>query len=242
MNLELDRVLFLDVETTGLLPMTDRVVQIALQLGQDSFHSLLDPEMRIPEEVIAIHGITNEQVKMQPRFSEIYQSLFRFVDPSKVDYVCGFNVRFDFKFLQGEFARTGRLIESKDYRFLDPLLIHKALTPNTLEAMYRRYTGKVLEGAHDSKQDMLATLELLSIQSQKAKKSLPELSDLSGINNITAGGWLKLVDGEYVLNQGKHKDKKLSQVVKTDSSFLHWVLGLKDIAVEEVVIIKGALC
>ena len=74
MNIQLQRpIVFLDLETTGLNLVTDRVVEIAmLKVMPDGSRvmkrKLVNPEMPIPKEVSEIHGITNEMVKDAPKF------------------------------------------------------------------------------------------------------------------------------------------------------------------------------
>ena len=59
-----------DLETTGLQIVTDRIIQIGIVKifpnGEtENYKVLVNPEMKIPEESILIHGITNEEVKKQ---------------------------------------------------------------------------------------------------------------------------------------------------------------------------------
>ena len=58
-----DYVVF-DLETTGLSPVSDKIVEIAGVRVRDGniteeFSSLVDPQCEIPESAIAVHGITN---------------------------------------------------------------------------------------------------------------------------------------------------------------------------------------
>ena len=69
------RVLGFDLETTGLNPRSDRIVQYAL-IGsdEDGSHinktSLVNPRQSIPPESSRVHGITNEDVKQEDDFSK----------------------------------------------------------------------------------------------------------------------------------------------------------------------------
>ena len=67
---------FLDLETTGVNVGGDRIVEIALLKvhpngSKESRRYLVNPTIPIPEVVTKIHGITNEQVKDCPKFSEL---------------------------------------------------------------------------------------------------------------------------------------------------------------------------
>ena len=81
MKLNLTRPLCVfDLETTGIQITKDRIVQIAIVRintdgKEDHYNRLVNPEMVIPEEIVAIHGISNERVKNEPTIKEIAQKL-----------------------------------------------------------------------------------------------------------------------------------------------------------------------
>ena len=64
MNLKLNRPLvFFDLETTGVNIGTDRIVEISILKvhpngNKESYTWLVNPEIEIPAEAIAVHGIT----------------------------------------------------------------------------------------------------------------------------------------------------------------------------------------
>lgn len=238
MSVDTSEITYLDVETTGLYPTQDRVVQVAISQGLKKINLTLNPQQAIPEDVIKIHGITNEMVVGKPTFMEIHQSLIPYFDIRTCKYICGYNVAFDFKFLQMEFSKCGLFLESSSYKFLDPLAIHKRLCPNDLASMYRRYTGKELQGGHDAEVDMKACLEILEQQQIRTKKTPEELSELSGLSNKTIGGWLERTDVGYKFLMGKYIGEELNSVKLKDEHYVHWVLGLKDISFEEQLILR----
>jgi DNA polymerase-3 subunit epsilon len=232
-------VTYLDVETTGLYPKTDRVIQVSLRNDSSTLTLLVNPQQDISKEAMAVHNITNEMVASQPTFKDICQSLIPFFDIATCKYICGYNVAFDFKFMQMEFSRCNLFLESSSYKFLDPLAIHKKLCPNDLASMYRRYTGKELIKGHDAEVDMIACLEILEEQQKRTKKDLGELSELSDLNNKTIGGWLERTDKGYIFLMGKHKGEELTSVTNKDKSYIDWLLQAKDISFEEQLIIRG---
>ena len=71
-NLQLERpLLFMDLETTGLNPFTDRIVELTfLKINPDGSEEsrtrLVNPQMHIPEEATAVHGITDADVADKP--------------------------------------------------------------------------------------------------------------------------------------------------------------------------------
>ena len=74
MNIKLTRPLaFMDLETTGINLSSDRIVELAIvKVHPDGSEirkrRLVNPEMRIPAESTAIHGITDEMVTDAPSF------------------------------------------------------------------------------------------------------------------------------------------------------------------------------
>ena len=115
---------FVDVETTGLsVSKGSRVCEVAVSRrsgGSDlgHFQSLVNPGCPIPEEVIRIHGITNEMVADSPRFERIAPKLLGLFEGSVV--VCH-NADFDISFLKHEFSLTG--LRFPDVRIIDTLKV-----------------------------------------------------------------------------------------------------------------------
>jgi len=105
------RLLFLDVETTGLSPaMGDRVVELGLihangptEIRRES--RLINPARPIPHEAQCVHGITDADVTDQSRFGEVAEHLGVLLASS---WIVGHNVRFDIGFLAMELHRGGR--------------------------------------------------------------------------------------------------------------------------------------
>ena len=139
------RSVLFDTETTGLDPLTGhRVIEIAaLELEGDlptgkHFHRLLHPGRDIPDEVVRIHGITNEHVRDAPRFVEVVEELLVFFGDSPL---IAHNAPFDFGFLDAEFARTGHPPLHRP-RMIDTMVLARKRFPgmhNSLDALCRRF-------------------------------------------------------------------------------------------------------
>ena len=146
----------LDFETTGLYPERgDRIVEIGAveitgrRVGE-AFHTLVNPERPIPEEVVRIHGITDEKVKDAPRFAEVVDQLLAFLDGATLVI---HNASFDLKFLHAELARAGRPFP-EDAPVVDTLSYARKKHPgerNSLDALCDRYgidrSARTLHGA-----------------------------------------------------------------------------------------------
>jgi DNA polymerase-3 subunit epsilon/DNA polymerase-3 subunit alpha (Gram-positive type) len=125
----------LDVETTGLDPFKDRVVEIGLVVfgfdrdsalvEKDAWSTLVNPEMAIPDAAYAIHGISDLDVSGSPHFAEIVGKV--------ADYVhnrifVAHNAPFDAAFLGNEFARLSAPSPVGD--LVDTLTLARAAYPN----------------------------------------------------------------------------------------------------------------
>ena len=92
----------IDLETTGVNPGTDRIVEIAIvKVLTDGTRivkrKLLNPEMPIPKTSSDIHGITDEMVKDAPTFKQVAQELKQVLDGCDI---AGYNSnRFDIPLL-----------------------------------------------------------------------------------------------------------------------------------------------
>jgi DNA polymerase III epsilon subunit family exonuclease len=99
----------LDVETTGLDPVNDRVCEIGaikVQSGREvgRYHSLINPQRAIPAEASKKNGINDEMVKSAPTFPSIGPDLRRFLAGT---VLVAQNAQFDLSFLNAEFQRAG---------------------------------------------------------------------------------------------------------------------------------------
>ena len=99
----------LDLETTGLDVRTDRVVQIGAvkiidgQIDHDHIISInVDPEVKIPERSIRVHGLTNDALKGQPKIDQAFHDLITIIGDLPV---IGFNIGFDLAILSNEARR-----------------------------------------------------------------------------------------------------------------------------------------
>ncbi len=90
-----------DVETTGLAPSKDRIVEICAIKYIDSkpitiFHSLINPERPMPKDATNINGITDEMLKDAPKINAVLPSFEEFIDSLPL---VGHNIEFDLKCL-----------------------------------------------------------------------------------------------------------------------------------------------
>ena len=136
-----------DTETTGKYPDNgDRIVEIgALELVDHIptgkvFHEYINPEREMSDEVIAVHGITNEQLSDKPKFYEIAQKWIDFVGDDGI--FVAHNASFDMNFINMELKKCGYKTYDDSNRVIDTLAIARKKFPgqhNSLDALCKRF-------------------------------------------------------------------------------------------------------
>lgn len=100
----------IDVETTGLKPYSQRVIEVAAiryqgGVRQDVFTTLINPERRLPAYIARLTGIDEIQLNSAPTFNLVADQLVRFIDDH---LIVGYNVGFDISFINAELKRLGK--------------------------------------------------------------------------------------------------------------------------------------
>lgn len=231
--LKLDKPLVVfDLETTGLAISIDRIIEIAyLKIMPNGVtfkgEMLLNPEMEIPSEATAIHGISNDDVKGKPTFKEKAQEVWEIFNDCAYG---GFNViNFDLPMLRREFLRAGMDFDYAQAKIIDSKILYHYMEPRTLSAAYKYYCNKEHTNSHSAVSDVLVTSEILHQQLEKYQ----EARDWNFITKIHHADHDRYVDnerkfywrnGEAYFAFSKYKDTPLAQVMKADPGFLEWIL------------------
>ena len=221
-------IVWFDLETSGVSTEEDRIVEIAcLKINPDGTRetkvTLINPEIDIPLGASNVHGITNETVKDSPKFKQIAISLREWFKDCDLGSYNGNN--FDIPLLSAELVRAG--LEPIDWNpnLLDALSLYRNLFPNTLSDVYKRLTGKELEGAHSALSDVEATFEIAEILTRDLEQQTIEEIDLmlqaDKIRVDLAGKLYK--DNEGVIRYAFGKD--VNKSVKDEPGFAKWMLN-----------------
>lgn len=106
------REIVIDTETTGLNPKDGhRIIEIAAielidkRITPIFFHVFIDPEREIDEGAYRVHGISRDKLKDKPKYAEIQEDFWRFVNFDKDTCVIAHNFSFDESFICAEQAR-----------------------------------------------------------------------------------------------------------------------------------------
>jgi len=225
--------LFLDLETTGLNVATDRIVEICvLKVNPNGTHEVktrrINPTIPISPEAQAIHGISNEDVANEPTFKEIAKSLANWMEGC--DFAGYNSTRFDIPMLAEEFLRAGIDFDFRKHKMIDVQNIFHKMEQRTLKAAYRFYCDKDLVNAHSAEADTIATYEILEAQLDKysddLKNEVQFLSDFSAKSDfVDYAGRIILNDkDEPVFNFGKHKGRRVTEVLTAEPSYYDWMM------------------
>ncbi len=234
MELQLKRPLvFFDIESTGLSPEKDRIVEISLiKVYPDGHEEVrtrrINPECHIPEESTAVHGITDDDVRDCPTFRQVAKSLASMIQGCDI---AGYNSnRFDVPLLGEEFIRADVEVDFSRCRFIDVQTIFHKMERRTLEAAYKFYCDKDLTEAHSAEADTRATLEVLKSQLDRYPEDLQ--NDVEFLSSFTtqqrnldlAGRFVYNEKDEVVINFGKHKGVPVAEVLKKEPGYYDWVM------------------
>ncbi len=235
-----------DLETTGINVVTDRIVEISyLKVypdgRQEENTQRINPEMPIPKESNAIHGISDEDVKDMPVFKEYAKDLVKVLEGADLG---GFNSnKFDIPLLAEEFLRVGIDYDFKKRKLIDVQVIFHKMEKRTLIAAYKFYCGKVLEGAHGAAADTKATYEVLKSQLDRyngvefedmdGKKSKPIVNDIDALAEFSshnknvdfAGRIIYNNKKQEIFNFGKYKGVPVEEVFQKDQGYYGWMIN-----------------
>lgn len=246
MNLKLTRPLaVLDLETTGTNVGSDRIVEIcilkAYPEGKQEIKTYrVNPGIPIPPVVTAIHGISDEDVKDEPKFADLAPQLAQMLKGCDLS---GYNaLKFDIPLLAEEFLRTGVDFDLKGRRIVDVQNIFHKMEPRNLRAAYQFYCGKDLVNAHSAEADTIATFEILDAQVKKYKNaayidkdgnvSYPVINDIGVLHDFSmyhkfcdlAGLLIFDEKNRELFNFGKHKGRPVEDVFKREPSYYDWMM------------------
>lgn len=217
-----------DLETTGTDTVKDKIVQIAAQKiypdGKiERKNVLVNPMMPIPPEATDVHKITDDMVADKPIFDKYAKGISDFFIGC---YIGGYNSdSFDIPMLSEEMHRCGIVFPEKDSVRIDGYKIEKFYNSHKLGEVYKRLTGKDLDGAHDADVDTDATVTVFLKQIEKyglTDMSLDDIIDSYQGDKEFAdmSGKFYLKDGSMFWNFGKHRDK----LVESEQGYIKWFM------------------
>lgn len=234
MELKLKRpICFFDLETTGTDVVNDRIVEIAILKvypngNKESKTWLVNPQMPIPPSATAVHGITDEKVANEPSFKELSKQVHSMVKDSDL---AGFNSdRFDIPLLAEEMLRAEIDFDMRNRVSVDVQTIFHKMEKRTLAAAYKFYCNKELVDAHSAEADTMATYEVLKSQLERYDELENDVKFLADFTtrkqSVDFAGFIVMNENdEEVFSFGKHKGKRVEDILEEEPGYFGWLLN-----------------
>lgn len=178
----IDAVVF-DTETTGTnnddeTKPLDKIIQIgAIQIkkgkivDKSAYNCLINPEIHIPEQASAVHGIYDEDVKNAPVMEQVLKHFVNDYLNKKNGIIVAYNSKFDITMLNNAIKEhnsysADELKPKRYFKVLDPFLLMQRIHPylgasKKLSKQYAYLFAKNMENAHDAFADVKGTVDVL---------------------------------------------------------------------------------
>ena len=230
-----------DTETTGLDVQKEHIIQLSLVkvdtdtwsvLDQRDWYILPEVEFNIPAEAEAVHHISKAFLQEHGvSLRSVYDDFIAFTDGC--DFLSYNGNGFDAPILHYNLARLGLNFDFDGRTWYDALAlerIHMAgkIDPETgeryhcnLTAAYTRYYGHPFEGAHNSLDDVMATIEVFKAQVTEHGWDWAQRDEFGF---ISFDRWLYKKGAYYYLSQGGHKGESIESMMRIDRSYLEWLV------------------
>lgn len=226
-----------DVETTGLDTNKDYVIQLSgVKFDGDfnilgEFNEYVCPraDFDIAEGAYEKHGIAKDFLLSCGKWMEVVGKEFlEFIDGC--DLLSYNGNRFDVKILSKDLKLAG-LEFDLNRTFFDSLALETKLHPRTLETIYKNYTGKDLDNAHNALYDVKATIEIFQHQVALYHEQGISIDDIMGFEEsqiFDVDGMIKKVDDKIHFAKGKYRDTEFMEVTRKDPGYIRWFMENKD--------------
>ena len=234
--LELERPLaFIDAASTGLDTRTARIVRLTVLKidpgGNERTRTVLvNPGTPIPPGATEVHGITDDDVSDAPRFAAYARGLAEHLEGCDL---AGFGVeRFHVPLLVEEFRRAGVEFSLQGRVVLDAMAIFHRLEPRDLRAAYKKYAGGELPAVTEGETAARAVTEILAGELSTGT-DLPRsprrlAAWAKGVDDRALdpeGRFVWSANNEALINFGKHRGRRLSEVAAGEPDYLEWIAG-----------------
>jgi len=193
-----------DLETTGLEPKLDRIIEIAAVKvldGKiiDEWNTLVNPEIFLSQTTTDITGITTEMVQKAPLFQDVVDDYLKFMGDGSI--FVAHNVDFDHAFMNQHLLKHDRPGLPHPYMCTFKLAkrVHPNLSRYNLGFLAESF-GVDLSQAHRALHDARATAELfIKFMSVLQNGGLKTVRDIPVIQNIGKASSAEIADGQISL-------------------------------------------
>lgn len=223
-----------DVETTGLSPQNDFIIQLSCMKVNPKTNDTIDERSwyikpahtyTIDPKATEVHGLTKEFIEKNGKtIKEIADDFLEFIDGC--DFMTYNGNTFDIQFLYKDFSMFGYDLKLSERKFYDAYAMECKYNPRDLSSVYKKYTGKDLQGAHDAMNDVKATWEVWKKQMDVHGTSYEELNEMNENNLLSPDGSIRRPNKEdiIVFARGKYKDVEFMEVYNKDYNYIKWFM------------------
>lgn len=224
-----------DVETTGLNPKEDFIIQLSLiklsginlqEIDRRNWYIKPAHVYSIHPDAEAVHGISKDFLeKNGVDIRSIAEDFMNFI--KNCDVLSYNGNTFDIKFIVKDFGMFGYDIMNEDRKYYDAYALEARFHPRNLSAVYKKYTDKEIENAHNSMSDVEATCEVFRSQLIDQKLQLSDIQDWMECNIISPEGSIRNASvgdnpRKIVFSAGKYKDSDVAEICKKDPNYIKW--------------------
>ncbi len=192
----------LDTETTGIsVKEGHRIVEIGcielenLIPTKNKFHYYLNPERKVSEKALEIHGYTDEFLANKKKFKEISEEFLNFIKDKRIII---HNAEFDLAHLNNELSLLG--IKSIKNQVVDTLVLARDKFPGSpvsLDALCKRYrvdNSKRIKHTALVDCDLLAKVYINLIEQKEPKLNFQDQeNDMSNKKNLNISYYRKVI-------------------------------------------------
>lgn len=216
----MDKLIFLDTETTGNDLLSDRLVQISYSHKGKLISEFFKPPVPISVKAQSISHITNKMIEDKSSFSgsKMKKDLQLLL---KENIIVAHNARFDICMLSHENLKTSKFICTlKVARFLDE---EGEMDEYNLQFLRYYFELDIEASAHSAQGDVLV-LEAVF------KKLYNRMLEAHKDHDAVISKMIEISSAPFIMrkfNFGKHKGKKVEEVAEFDKPYLRWLLEQK---------------
>ncbi len=221
----------IDIEGTSLDVSESRIVEFACAVlkpdgSRMNWVQRFKPDIPIPAEATAVHGITDADVAGCPPFKDYAAKILKGLEGKDIG---GYNLRgYDLPVLDEEARRAGLRLSIEGVNVIDAFGIFSNKEKRDLSSAVQKYCGRSHEGAHGAGPDAQATADVieaqLSFYPDLAEMSLADLAKFSMRGDFEAAdlaGKLHFdAEGKICYSFGKNKGSR----VEDEPGFGLWML------------------
>ena len=236
--MDYQKYLILDLETTGLDPINDRIIKLTTTSFKDESFSeseiksrYFNPKKKISDESIQIHGISNEALTDHKEFKFYAKSISDYL---KNSHIIGFGINnFHIPILMSEFLRAGVKFDFSSIKLIDLKILYEKLRPRNLQNALSDFCLIDIDNFDrqtDEKSEALLEL-FMSQQSEMSEKMITLESVFNSSNTIDNDGFFNFSeDKEILFAKGKYQNKNIKSVIKEYPDYIKWILENENIS------------